>query len=168
MKDIVSVETIIWVQKTDQSKNQTVLEKIKWPCPGAFISMPNNVNSCQKKSTKRLKRPTSLIIQGQARSSVLKTQNNKLGKLKRIFQYLWTDFLSFPSPVSCCSYPLGVHSDGHIWSSRYDFCSGKLCLISIGLEVSNNAARFIFSNCILRNVRYWSHSWEVHSETDLC
>ena len=85
----------------------------------------------KKKSTKRLKRPTSLIIQGQARSSVLKTQNNKLGKLKRIYQYLWTDFLSFPSPVSCCSYPLGVHSDGHIWSSRYDFCSGKLCLISI-------------------------------------
>ena len=121
MKDIVSVETIIWVQKTDQSKNQTVLEKIKWPCPGAVISMPNNVNSCPKKSTKRLKRPTSLIIQGQARSSVLKTQNNKLGKLKRIYQYLWTDFLSFPSPVSCCSYPLEVHSDGHIWSSRFLF-----------------------------------------------
>ena len=48
------------------------------------------------------------------------------------------------------------------------FFSGKLCFISFSLELINNVARLTFSDCILQNVRYWSHSWEVHSETDLC
>ena len=63
------------VPKLDESESgQMVLKQVKWALSSVYLSQ--TMWNPTKNSMKRLKRPTSVILQGNVRSSVLKTPKN--------------------------------------------------------------------------------------------